>query len=96
MLPASLISLAKNKIYYNKQKRAADFRIIKLRAESQINIHSFYIDFEAEKKKKKGEILRVVKFQFSKLFRYNFSNYRLHILKVQIQFISWKTVLQKP
>lgn len=53
MLPDSLISVAKNKIYYNKQKRAADFRIIKLRAESQINIHSFYIDFEAEKKKKK-------------------------------------------
>lgn len=52
MLPDSLISLAKNKIYYNKQKRAADFRIIKLRTESQINIHSFYIDFEAEKNKK--------------------------------------------
>lgn len=95
MLPASLISLAKNKIYYNKQKRAADFRIIKLRAESQINIHSFYIELK-KNKKIKGEILRVVKFQFSKLFRYNFSNYRLHILKVQIQFISWKTVLQKP
>lgn len=95
MLPASLISLAKNKIYYNKQKRAADFRIIKLRAESQINIHSFYIELK-KNKKIKGEILRVVKFQFSKLFRYNFSNYRLHILKVQIQFTSWKTVLQKP
>lgn len=95
MLPASLISLAKNKIYYNKQKRAADFRIIKLRTESQINIHSFYIELK-KNKKIKGEILRVVKFQFSKLFRYNFSNYRLHILKVQIQFISWKTVLQKP
>lgn len=87
MLPASLISLAKNKIYYNKQKRAADFRIIKLRAESQINIHSFYIELK-KNKKIKGEILRVVKFQFSKLFRYNFSNYRLHILKVQIQFTS--------
>lgn len=67
MLPASLISLAKNKIYYNKQKRAADFRIIKLRTESQINIHSFYIELK-KNKKIKGEILRVVKFQSPKFF----------------------------